>query len=49
MTCAGCAVRMECLDDALDFEVGDRVTFGVRGGLLASERVELCVGGPPYL
>ena len=31
-TCAGCSVRMGCLDDALDFEVGDRVTLGVRGG-----------------
>jgi WhiB family redox-sensing transcriptional regulator len=39
--CAGCPVRLECLEDALDFEVGYRVTFGVRGGLLASDRVEL--------
>ena len=41
MTCAGCPVRQQCLDDALADEIGDRVTFGVRGGLLASERVEL--------
>ena len=39
--CAGCPVRLECLEDAIAFEVGDRVTFGVRGGLLAGERVEL--------
>ena len=41
MTSAGCPVRQQCLDDALADEIGDRVTFGVRGGLLASERVEL--------
>ena len=41
MTCAGCPVRQQCLDDALADEIGDRVTFGVHGGLLASERVEL--------
>ncbi len=31
-TCRRCPVRLECLEDALAFEVGDRVVFGVRGG-----------------
>lgn len=37
--CAGCRVRLACLDDALDTEVGQR--YGIRGGLTANERTKL--------
>lgn len=34
--CAGCVVRQQCLDDALDHETTYR--FGIVGGLSANER-----------
>lgn len=46
--CAACPVREECLDAALEFEVGDigaddvrPEVFGVRGGMVSKERRRL--------
>ena len=43
-TCQGCPIRQQCLTDALNYEVGDRDVYGVRGGMVASERVRLIRG-----
>jgi WhiB family redox-sensing transcriptional regulator len=39
--CRGCPVRLDCLDDALAFEAGERVAFGVRAGFTAAERIAM--------
>lgn len=39
--CAGCPVRQECLDDALQYERGAWRLFGIRGGLTADQRERL--------
>jgi WhiB family redox-sensing transcriptional regulator len=43
--CWTCPVRQDCLADALRWETGQR--YGIRGGLLPSERAKLGRGGTP--
>lgn len=39
--CGKCPVRLDCLEDALSHECEARLCFGLRGGMLAAERLAL--------
>jgi WhiB family redox-sensing transcriptional regulator len=39
--CAGCSVRAECLDDAMQVEGTAESRYAVRGGLTSTERTGL--------